>query len=74
MYNSTDPINEIEAGIFSFKNINSGLLSFATKDKKGSRNKDNRITLETVAHFTEILNRLIGEICNPDIPLTEKEV
>src|SRR5690606_3916809 len=74
MYNSDTPIEEIEAGIFSFKNINSGLLNFATKDKKGSRTRDNRITQETVAHFSKILNQLIGEICDPDIPLTEKEV
>lgn len=74
MYTNANPINEIEAGIFSFKNINSGLLRFATKDKKGSRTKDNRITQETIAHFTNILDQLIGEICNPAIPLTEKEV
>jgi ATP-dependent helicase/nuclease subunit B len=74
MYNDISPISELEAGIFSFKNINSGLLSFATKDKKGSRNKDTQITPETLANFMDILHQLIAEICNPAIPLTEKEV
>ncbi|WP_026808575.1 PD-(D/E)XK nuclease family protein [Arenibacter latericius] len=74
MYNATTPVNNIEAGIISFKNLNSGVLSFATKEKKGSRTKDNQITQETIALFTTALNKLISEICNPDVPLTEKEV
>ena len=72
--NSGNPVNGIEAGIFSFKNINSGLLNFATKEKKGGRAKDDQITQETIALFTNVLYRLIGEICDPDIPLTEKVV
>ncbi|MCM4166641.1 hypothetical protein KCTC52924_01488 [Arenibacter antarcticus] len=74
MYNDTKPIQIIEAGIISFKNLNSGVLSFATKEKKGSRTKDNKITQETIALFTTVLNKLISEICNPEIPLIEKEV
>jgi hypothetical protein len=74
MYNDGIQINSIEAGIISFKNLNSGVLSFGTKEKKGSRTKDNLITQETIALFTTALNQLISEICNPEIPLTEKEV
>lgn len=74
MYNGITPINNIEAGIVSFKNLNSGVLSFGTKEKKGSRTKDTKITQETIAFFTEALSHLITEICNPDTPLTEKEV
>ena len=74
MYNSTKPIDSIEAGIISFKNLSSGLLKFATKEKKGSRNKDNSITQDTIAQFMESLKTLIFEIGNPEVPFTEKEV
>ncbi|RAJ13987.1 PD-(D/E)XK nuclease family protein [Arenibacter echinorum] len=74
MYNSIKPIGTIEAGIISFKNLSSGLLKFATKEKKGSRNKDNFITQETIAHFMESIKTLIFEIGNPEVPFTEKEV
>lgn len=74
MYNSMKPIDTIEAGIISFKNLSSGLLKFAVKEKKGSRNKDNSITQETIAHFMESLKILIFEIGNPVVPFTEKEV
>lgn len=74
MYNTNNPISTIEAGIFSFKNLNAGLLRFATKDKKGSRNRNYAITQETLAQFTVKLKELILEICDTDIPLTEKEI
>ncbi|MCK0133245.1 PD-(D/E)XK nuclease family protein [Arenibacter sp. S6351L] len=74
MYNSSKPIGSIEAGIISFKNLSSGLLKFATKEKKGSRNKDSSITQDTIAQFMESLKTLIFEIGNPEVPFTEKEV
>jgi hypothetical protein len=74
MYNNLKPIGTIEAGIISFKNLSSGLLRFATKEKKGSRNKDTSITQETIAHFMEAIKTLIFEIGNSQIPFTEKEV
>ncbi len=74
MYNEKYPVKTIEAGIFSFKNLNSGLLQFATKDKKGSRTKDTSIQQQTLQLFSYELKRLISEICNPEIPFTEKEV
>lgn len=74
MYNSKRPIHQLEAGIISFKNLKEGLLLFATKSKKGDRNKDTLITQDTIALFHSALQTLILEICNPDIPLMEKEV
>lgn len=74
MYNNRKPIGNIEAGIISFKNLSSGLLKFAVKEKKGSRNKDNSITQDTIAQFMESIKSLIFEIGNPEIPFTEKEV
>ena len=74
MYNNSKPIGNLEAGIISFKNLGSGLLKFAVKEKKGSRNKDNSITQDTIAQFMESIKSLIFEIGNPEIPFTEKEV
>jgi len=70
---STDTL--LQAGIFSFKNLKSGILSFATKDKNGrGAIKVPEITTETLDKFKKELNRLILEICDPQIPFTEKEV
>ena len=62
-----------EAGIISFKNLKSGFLKFEKKEA-GSRNKDSMITQETLRLFQTELKRLIVEICNPEIPFTEKEI
>ncbi len=65
----------IEAGIFSFKNLKSGFLKFAKKDRSGAyAKKDALITVETLNYFSIQLKNLILEICNPNIPFTEKEV
>jgi superfamily I DNA/RNA helicase len=65
----------IEAGIISFKNLNAGFLKFAKKDKSGNgAKKDVLITNETITNFKAELKQLILEICNPNIPFTEKEV
>ncbi|GGK14455.1 hypothetical protein GCM10007962_05880 [Yeosuana aromativorans] len=65
----------IEAGIISFKNLKSGFLKFATKDRVGAyAKKDTLITDETLEHFKVELKSLILEICNPDVPFTEKEI
>jgi len=74
MFNKKTSIETIESGIFSFKNSSSGLLRFATKEKKGSRNKNHSITQETLALFFAELKKLILEICNAEIPFIEKEV
>jgi ATP-dependent helicase/nuclease subunit B len=65
----------VEAGIISFKNLNAGFLTFAKKDKAGAyAKKDTLITPETLDDFYTELKSLILEICNPEIPFTEKEV
>ncbi len=74
MYNDKSPIESIESGIVSFKNLKAGLLNFATKEKKGNTAKQTSITQETLSLFVVELKKLIAEICNPKIPFTEKEV
>ncbi len=74
MYDQAQPITTIEAGIFSFKNLKAGLLSFATKEKRMSRNKNLSIDQDTIENFKEQLIALILEICNPELPILEKEV
>ena len=65
----------IEAGIISFKNLNSGFLKFAKKNKDGKgAQKDTFITNETLENFSTELIKLILEIYNPNIPFTEKEI
>ena len=65
----------VEAGIISFKNLNSGFLKFAKKDKPGAyAKKDTFISEVTLDSFYIELEKLILEICNPNIPFTEKEV
>ncbi|MBC9794468.1 PD-(D/E)XK nuclease family protein [Sinomicrobium weinanense] len=61
-----------EAAIISFKNLQKGFLKFAKKGES-RHDKDNAITEETFQYFSEQLHRLISEICNPDMPFTEKE-
>lgn len=63
-----------EAGIFSFKNLNSGFLKFATKPAPRSTKKDFTISQEVLQNFAETLTKLIKEICDPTIPFTEKEI
>lgn len=65
---------ETEAGIISFKNLQSGFLKFGTKDRPGSRTKNQVITSETLDDFLIELKQLILEICNIKTPFTEKEV
>ena len=74
MYDEDISVETLESGIISFKNLNAGLLRFATKPTKGSRAKEYSITSETLALFKTELSSLITEICNPAIALKEKEV
>ena len=74
MYYNSRTVETLEAGILSFKNLKSGVLSFATKEKRTSRTKDRVITHETLAHFEVVLKQLILEICDPDTPFIEKDI
>ncbi|MEH6536717.1 MAG: PD-(D/E)XK nuclease family protein [Psychroserpens sp.] len=64
----------VEAGIISFKRLNSGVIRFATKPSSNSRSKDYSITTETLNAFEIELKKLISELYNPTIDFIEKEV
>jgi hypothetical protein len=69
MANDIIKSENIQAGIISFKNLNAGFMPFI---KKG--NDDPSINLEILSSFKGELNKLILEICNPNIPFIEKEI
>ena len=70
--NCENPAEIIQAGIIPIKNPGSGPVNFATKEKRNSRIKDSRITKKVIQDFEEQLQGLIKEICDPEIPFTEK--
>lgn len=74
MFTEKQKVGDIEAGIISIKKLNEGLIRFAIKESKNSRNKNTSITQETIEQFSSQLKKLILEICNPNIPFEEKEV
>ena len=61
----------VSAGIISLKNIGSGVLLFSMKDAGNSSNKVSIIGDQTLAGFKKVLDKLLLEICDPSIPLTE---
>lgn len=63
-----------EAGIISFKNLQAGVLKFATKPSSGSRQRNILITEDTLHNFETQLKQLILEICDINKPFTEKEI
>jgi ATP-dependent helicase/nuclease subunit B len=73
MYKENKITLPVEAGIISFKSLNSGLLKFAIK-QPNSRTKDYSITSETLDAFEIELKKLITEIYNQNIDFIEKEV
>ncbi|MFD2551431.1 PD-(D/E)XK nuclease family protein [Bizionia sediminis] len=74
LMNAKTPFTEpVEAGIISFKNLRSGFLPFG-KTIPGTRKTDNQITSETLAAYEKELKNLILEICNLEIPFTEKPI
>jgi len=64
----------VEAGIISFKNLKEGFLKFGKKASTYSRNKEQLIDNDTLNNFEAELEKLILEICNPDIDFIEKEL
>ena len=64
----------LEAGIISFKNLNSGFLKFAKKESQYTRIKEQLITEETLEAFEKELKKLIIEICNPEINFLRKRI
>ncbi|CAM4103626.1 PD-(D/E)XK nuclease family protein [Gillisia limnaea] len=65
----------VEAGVISFKNLKAGFLKFAEKDKPG-RGAIKKTALDDVIleKFKEQLEKLILEICDPEIAFNEKEI
>jgi ATP-dependent exoDNAse (exonuclease V) beta subunit len=74
MINKEIDVKNAEAGIISFKKLSSGFLKFGIKEKVGSRKKNQIIDQEILETFQEQLKTLIKEICDPNIPFTEKEI
>ncbi len=72
MYFEMFDTENLQAGVISFKNLKQGFIPFATKDKKSSRKRHSIIESETIDRFKSQLQTLIQEICNPEIPITEK--
>ena len=65
----------VEAGIISFKNLKSGLLKFAKKDKPGAyAQKTTLVSPDFLVRYEHELKTLILELFNPDIDIVEKEV
>ena len=75
MYFKTHPKENlsIQAGIISLKNFAEGTLLFAQKESaRGAKN--HIIDSNVILDFEQILGQLITEICDSEIPFTEKEV
>jgi ATP-dependent helicase/nuclease subunit B len=64
----------IEAGIYSFKNLNAGLLKFGQKPSTNSRTKNQSITEDTIDAFEAELIKLILEMFDPNIDFIEKKL
>lgn len=68
-------INSFTGGIISFKNLKSGIISFATKDKRGKGAiKESIIDQEVLNSFTDILEKLIVDLFDKNQALQEKEI
>ena len=72
LLNNSGKKGEVEAGVISFKNLKEGFLKFKLKQKGNS--DESAITTEILEDFQEQLKLLILEICDPNIPFTEKEI
>jgi len=68
------PFKNAEAGIISFKNLNSGFLKFTKREKPRGGETQSHVSEQILAEYSEQLKKLILEIFNPEIPFTEKEV
>ena len=68
---SNIPINELQSGIISFKNLKEGFLKMNFTEQ--FRGKDYQVTNERIDDFMEVINNLIIEILNPEIPFKQNE-
>jgi hypothetical protein len=74
MMHKENPFQQAEVGIISFKNLNNGFLKFATKENIRAKKKNTKVTLETLETYINELKKLILEICDINVPFTEKEI
>ena len=74
MHRSNEISLPVEGGIFSFRNLNSGLLKFAKKPAPRSKSKDMTISEETLESFERELKGLITELFDPSIDFIAKDV
>ncbi|MCK0161306.1 PD-(D/E)XK nuclease family protein [Allomuricauda sp. F6463D] len=65
LYYKKHGISDVQAGIISFKKLGQGLFRF-------SEDKNTQINEDTLVTFENYLYQLMREICNVEIPLTEK--
>ena len=72
LYTSEKEFTSLEAGVISFKNMKEGFIAFATKEKPTSRIRNTEISAEVMGLFNQQLNKLIHEICDPNVPFTER--
>ena len=70
-YNSQE--KPLFAGILPIKSISDGVLEFGTKTSAQSRTKETMITHQTLTDFALVLEQLIAEILNPELPFIDKE-
>lgn len=61
----------VEAGIISFKNLNSGFLKMNFSEKKGTN--ESLISQENMDSFLTELKRIIAEILNSEIPFIQNQ-
>ncbi len=61
----------VEAGIISFKNLNSGFLKMNFSEKRGAN--ESLISQENMGPFLIELKRIIAEILNPEIPFIQNQ-
>ncbi len=74
MHKSKEITLPVEGGIFSFRNLSSGLLKFAKKPASRSKTKDLSISEETIANFENELKGLITELFDTSVDFIAKDV
>ncbi|WP_273568457.1 PD-(D/E)XK nuclease family protein [Maribacter halichondriae] len=74
MYQSENNTDKTQAGIITFKNLYGGFQKLTLRNLNGKKGKYHLIEPETLLQFQGVLKNLVLEICDIDIPFTEKEV
>ncbi|WP_111706977.1 PD-(D/E)XK nuclease family protein [Lutibacter citreus] len=73
MYSKTNKkeLSELESGVISFKNLNSGFLKMNFSEKY--RGTDNQVSEERINSFMEEIKNLIKEILDPKTPFIQNK-